>query len=213
MNSFAHFFWQRKFKVLFYTFLVYFSYLMILITAQYVPIDFDVAFLRIKQKEIALPHYQIAFFTHVYTSIFVLLIGLLQFSRTLRNQFKKLHRNLGKTYVLLILVFAAPSGLLMGYYANGGINAQLGFIILAVIWFIFTYKALIYAKQKDFQKHRVFMHRSFALTLSAISLRLLKWVIVSVWELPPMDTTRIIAWGGWILNLILLEIYLFYKRR
>ena len=73
-------------KVLIYLALGYFSYLMILITLQYIPIDFDVAFLSVKQKEIRWVYYQIAFFTHVYTSIFVLLFGLLQFSASLRKK-------------------------------------------------------------------------------------------------------------------------------
>lgn len=213
MNQFVTFLCERKFKVAFYLFLLYFTYLIILITLQYVPVDFDVAFLRIKQDVIGKTHYQIAFFTHVYMSIFVLLIGLVQFSNTLRNRFTKAHRLLGKSYLVLITALAAPSGLIIGYYANGGIIAQIGFMLLALLWYYFTYKAFAAAVQRKFDKHRVFMMRSFALTLSAISLRLLKWVIVSIWELPPMDTTQIIAWGGWMLNLILLEIYFAFKRR
>lgn len=213
MNQFVTFLWERKFKVAFYLFLLYFTYLIILITLQYVPVDFDVAFLRIKQDVIGKIHYQIAFFTHVYSSIFVLLIGLVQFSNTLRNRFTKVHRLLGKSYLVLITALAAPSGLIIGYYANGGIIAQIGFMLLSLLWYYFTYKAIAAAVQRKFDKHRVFMMRSFALTLSAISLRLLKWVIVSIWELPPMDTTQIIAWGGWMLNLILLEIYFAFQKR
>jgi uncharacterized membrane protein YozB (DUF420 family) len=181
---------------------------MILITLQYIPIDFDVAFLRIKQDIIGLKHYQIAFFTHVYTSIFVLLLGLFQFSASLRKNFPTIHRTIGKSYVILILLLASPSGLVIGYYANGGLISQLGFMTLAILWFVFTLMAFNYARKREFKKHRIFMLRSFALTLSAISLRLLKFGIVGLWELPPMDVTRIIAWGGWCLNLVLIELYI-----
>jgi len=64
---------------IYYLLLGYFSFLMILITVQYVPINLDVAFLHIKQEEIALQHYQVAFFSHVYSSVFVLLEDLLSF--------------------------------------------------------------------------------------------------------------------------------------
>ncbi len=213
MKAVLHFLWQRKFAVLFYFFLSYFSYLMLLITLQYFPIDIDVAFLRIKQDVIRLTHYQLAFFTHIYTSIFVLFFGFFQFSNTLRKRQPLVHRGIGKMYVFLILYLAAPSGLLMGYYANGGWIAQIAFMLLALLWFYFTMKAFHHAKKKDFIAHRKFMIRSFALTLSAISLRLLKWGIVSIWELPPMDTTKIIAWCGWMLNLAFVELYFVFENR
>ena len=186
----------------------YFSYLMILITVQYIPINLDVAFLIIKQDEIAFRHYQVAFFSHVYTSIFVLLAGFTQFSKSIRTNFPKVHRIVGYSYISLILLVASPSGLIMGYYANGGIIAQVSFIILSILWFIFTFQALRFAKQKNWTAHKNFMLRSYALTLSAISLRLFKWMIATIWELPPMDTYRIVSIAGWVVNLILVEIYI-----
>ncbi len=186
-------------------------YLMILITWQYVPINFDVAFLNLKQEEIIYPHYQIAFFSHVYSSIFVLIIGAFQFSKTIRNHFSNLHKNLGKFYILLVLAIASPSGLVMAYHANGGVFSKISFSIQAVLWFYFTWKAYQFAKNKDWEKHQNFMLRSFALTLSAISLRLLKWGIVSTLAPPPMDTYKVVSWLGWMLNLAIVEIYIWKK--
>jgi uncharacterized membrane protein len=197
---------SKALKVIFYLSLCYFTYLMMLITIQYIPIHFDVAFLRIKQDVIVHRHYQISFFTHVYTSIFVLIIGSFQFVSALRKRFRALHRFLGQAYVALILFFAAPSGLILGYYANGGIIAQIGFMLLALFWFYTTFAAFNFARKKQFEKHRKYMIRSYAFTLSAITLRLLKLGIVNFWELPPMDITRIIAWGAWISNLVFAEL-------
>ena len=199
------------FTIAWYGFLSYFIYLMILITVQYIPLRFDAAFLNIKEAEIALPYYQVAFFSHVYTSIFVLLLGALQFSTYLRNAFTKLHRISGKLYVFLILVIASPSGFIMAIHANGGFYSKLSFCLQAVLWFIFTVLALIYALRKDWLSHEKFMYRSYALTLSAISLRLLKWIIVSALALPPMDTYKLVAWLGWVFNLALVEVYFLYR--
>lgn len=194
-------------KVIYYLSISYFTYLMILITLQYVPARLDVAFLNIKEEATALKHYPFVFFSHVYTSIFVLITGIFQFSKTIRNQFPSLHRNLGKAYIFLVLLIASPSGLVMAFYANGGFFSKLSFFIQAILWFVFTYKAFQYVKKKDWINHRKFMMRSYALTLSAISLRLFKWIIVSTLELPPMDTYRIVAWLGWVFNLVLVEMY------
>jgi hypothetical protein len=188
----------------------YFSYLLLLITIQYIPLNFDVAFLSIKQDEIQLFHYKIAFFIHVYTSIFLVAFGWMQFSTYIRNKYKYFHRNVGKFYILVILLFSGPSGLVMSYYANGGIISQTAFIILSVLWMLFTYLSYHYARKLDFKKHQQFAIRSFALTLSAISLRLFKYIIVFLFQPLPMDTYRIVSWLGWTFNLLLAELLILY---
>jgi hypothetical protein len=191
---------------------LYFAQLMVLITLQYVPINYDVSFLQLK-NEINLPHYQIAFFTHVYSSIFVLMLGFLQFIPWLRKKYKKAHRIIGISYVFLVLCLAAPSGLVMGYYGNGGVYSQISFCLQAILWFIFTLLGFRYALKGKYEKHFELMSYSYALTLSAISLRLFKWVIVSVWELPPMDTYKIVVWAGWVFNLLVAYLIITFSRK
>ncbi len=197
-------------KYLFWLAYAYFSYLLFLITIQYIPLNYDVAFLRIKQDEIQLFHYKIAFFTHVYTSIFLVAIGWMQFSNSIRKKFATLHRQIGKFYILIILLFSGPSGLIMSYYANGGIISKTAFIILSILWMLFTYLSFYYANKIDFKNHQKFAIRSFALTLSAISLRLFKYIIVFLFQPLPMDTYRIVSWLGWTFNLLLAEIIIIY---
>ncbi|GAA4276050.1 DUF2306 domain-containing protein [Aquimarina mytili] len=179
---------------------------MFRITVQYFPINFDVAFLRIKQQYIHFAHYRIAFYTHVIFSVFSLFAGFTQFSKTIRTKYTRIHRIAGWIYLVSILVFAAPSGLVIGYYANGGFWSQLAFCLLAVGWFWFSLQAILALRQKEYQKHQIFMIRSFALTLSAITLRLWKYLIVLVFQPRPMDVYQIVAWLGWVLNLIIAEI-------
>lgn len=181
--------------------LAFFSWLMLLICWQYIPINFDVAFLRIKQTQIKMPHYQVAFFTHVYTSLFTILAGFTQFSPYIRKHFAKTHRLIGKAYIFIVLFLAGPSGFVLALYAKGGFWSQLSFIILSVLWILFTFVALRKAIKKDFIAHKKFMYFSYALTLSAITLRLWKWITVHTIALPPMDTYIIVAWLAWTLNL------------
>lgn len=193
-------------KIIVYGFLIYFIYLLTLITVQYIPINYEVAFLNLKIEEIKLPIYRVAFFSHVYSSLFIIMLGLTQFSDTIRRKFCFIHQTIGKVYVVLILLIASPSGLVMAYFANGGITSKISFAILSVLWFVLTYKAYLFIKKKDFENHRDFMIRSYALTLSAISLRLFKFVIVTTFELPPMDTYRMVSVLGWTVNLLIAEI-------
>ncbi|MGB3851495.1 MAG: DUF2306 domain-containing protein [Tunicatimonas sp.] len=183
------------------------------ITLQYIPFNTDTAFLRIKQPVIGLTHYRLAFFVHVYTSMFVLLAGATQFSSSLREHQPQWHRRFGWLYVVTIVVFAAPSGLVMGWYANGGLSSQIGFCLLSVAWFYTTTKAVLTARQLNWSAHRAWMIRSFALTLSAITLRAWKFILVALLHPRPMDVYRTVAWLSWLGNLVIAEIIIYQMKK
>ncbi|WP_162072087.1 DUF2306 domain-containing protein [Chryseobacterium fistulae] len=193
------------FKILLIMGFGYFFWLMLRITLEYIPLKANVSFLMIKQTEvIERPEYLAFFYTHVYTSIFVLLSG---FFAILRKNWglTNFHRNAGKIYIFLILIFSAPSGIYMGFFANGGTFSKISFILLGGFWWFSTFKAYQLAKQKKFHEHKQWMWRSFALTLSAITLRLWKVIIVYLFHPNPMDVYEIIAWMGWVPNILLVE--------
>ena len=182
------------------------------ITIAYIPHNTDVGFLRIKQHYIHIDHWRIAFFIHVYASLWVLLAGFTQFSKRIQKHNPGLHRSFGYIYVADVILITGPAGLLMGFYANGGLSSRTAFVVLAVLWIYFTAMALWKARRGDFKSHRHFMIRSFALTLSAITLRAWKYSITNSFELPPMDVYRAVAWLGWVPNLIFAE-YLIRRNR
>ena len=195
--------------------LAFFSFLMLRIIFLYIPIQNDVAFLQLKQSYIHITEWRIAFFVHVFSSILALLAGFTQFSKWLLKHRPRLHRAMGYTYVINILVVTGPAGLLMSFYANGGISSRIAFVLLSVLWIGFTAIALYKALKKDFKAHRFFMIRSYALTLSAITLRVWKVLLANYTDIAPMDRYRIIAWLGWVLNLLLAEciIYYYFKKK
>lgn len=195
---------------LWYIALLYFSYLMLLITLQYVPINADVAFLRVKTDVTGLWYYNVAFFTHVYSSMFVLLAGIIQFSSFIRTRFIPLHRWSGRVYVAVIICISGPSGLIMGFYGNGGWIGQLAFCLLAMLWIWFTWKGFFAILSGDLILHKAWMYRSYALTLSAISLRLWKFVLVYLFEPKPMDLYQLVAWLGWTGNLVIAEVFIYF---
>jgi Predicted membrane protein (DUF2306) len=165
----------------------------------------DTAFLQLKQDYLHITEWRFAFYTHVFSSILVLLAGFTQFSQSFHKKYRSLHKKLGYVYVINILMVTGPASLLMGFYANGGLSSRIAFVLLAVLWLGFTAIALYKAIKKDFVAHRIFMIRSFALTLSAITLRIWKVIFAATTDIPPMDRYRIIAWLGWVLNLIIAE--------
>ena len=176
----------------------------------YIPVQTDVAFLQLKQEYIHITAWRIAFFVHVFSSSLALLAGFTQFSKKLLKQKPKLHRALGYTYVINVLMITGPAGLLMSFYANGGISSRIAFVLLSSLWISTTALALYKAIKKNFKAHRFFMIRSYALTLSAVTLRIWKVLLANFTQVPPMDRYRIIAWLGWTLNLLVAELIILY---
>lgn len=183
----------------------FFFWLMFKITAQYTSLKTDLAFLAIKQDYVHLWYYRLAFFIHVFSAILVLLAGYTQFSASIRRRFPTIHRRAGWFYVLVTLLLAGPSGFLIGIYANGGLSSQIAFCLLAVLWILFTAIALLKIIRKEVMAHRAWMIRSFALALSAITLRAWKYILVSLFHPKPMDVYQLVAWLGWTLNLVIAE--------
>jgi hypothetical protein len=195
--------------------LSFFSFLMLRIIFIYIPLQTDVGFLQLKQRFMHVTEWRVAFFVHVYASMLVLLAGFTQFTKKILQQYPKLHRAAGYIYVINILIITGPAGLLMSFYAEGGTSSRIGFVLLSVLWMLFTAIALYYAIKKKFKQHRSFMIRSFALTLSAITLRAWKVILATFTDIPPLDRYRIIAWLGFGLNLIIAEwiIYKYYSKK
>lgn len=189
----------------------WFCWLMWEITLQYIPWNEDVAFLRIKQEYMGLAYYRQAFFLHVYTAILSLLAGFTQFFPGITRRAPLLHRYSGWLYVGVVIALAGPSGFVIGLHANGGLSSQIAFCLLGILWVYCTFKG--WQRRRDWQAHRAWMVRSFALALSAITLRAWKYVIIALWHPRPMDAYRVVAWLGWVLNLAIAEYLIYYWRQ
>lgn len=199
-------------NVLLLLILAFFVFLMARISIAYMPYNTDVGFLRIKQDYIDLDFWRSAFFVHVYVSIWVLLAGFTQFSESIRTFRPRLHRIFGCIYAVDVVLITGPAGLVMGFYANGGITSKVSFVTLAIGWITFTALAVFKARNGDFITHRDFMIRSYALTLSALTLRAWKYSINNMFDFPPMDVYRAVAWLGWVPNILFAELLIWrYK--
>lgn len=184
---------------------LFFFFLMLRITWPYFSFRYDVDFLLTKQTVLHVTVWRLAFYTHISSSLLVLLFGVFQFVRTIMYRFPRLHRMLGKAYVTLVLLVSAPSGFIMALYANGGIWAKASFAILAILWWLFTYKAWRHVVKGEIEKHLAFMYRSYALTLSAITLRTYVLLLPYVIHIKGKDLYVLVAWLSWIPNLLLAE--------
>ncbi len=187
---------------------LFFVYLMIQVTLPYLSLRYDIGFLLTKQPVLHLASWRVSFYIHITTSIVVLLAGFFQFVKPILLSLPRVHRILGKVYVVLVLVCCAPSGFVMALYANGGFWAKLSFAITSVLWWAFTWQAYRKISKGNSKEHKAYMYRSFALTLSAITLRIFVWILPAfsyIHHLHGKEMYIWVAWLSWLPNLFIAE--------
>jgi uncharacterized membrane protein len=181
------------------------TFLMLQLALGYTALDDHVGFLQQKQAYLHLPVWKAAFYVHVFTSVLSLMAGFTQFSPDILKHHRWLHRAVGRVYVFNILLINFPAGMIMAVYANGHLPSKIAFVILDSLWFWFTLKALIEVKRGNIQLHRDYMIRSYALTLSAVTLRTWKIIMIHSTNLPPETIYMMNSWLGFVPNLLCAE--------
>jgi hypothetical protein len=193
---------------LFWLFTSLLAWALVLLCVEYLGFEPNVNFLFVKGTLQFDSVWQPVFYVHVISGMLCLLVAPLQFIPFIQKN-KIAHRWLGYIYVITVIGFSAPTGLYMAFFAEGGFYATVGFLAMGFAWVFFTFLAVRYAIQKDIKKHKQWMFRSYAISLSAVTLRLLVPAL-SFWS--TMDAEFIIiftAYASWLLNLAISEIILF----
>ena len=140
---------------------------------------------------------------HMAMGGIALIAGALQFSTAIRFERPRLHRRIGMVYVAMV-VLSGVGGLLIATTATGGVPAEFGFGLLAVLWVGSALLAVRSARAGAYEMHRVWMIRSYALCLAAVTLRLyLPIFAIAGVQFP--DSYPAIAWLCWVPNLVVAE--------
>src|SRR5271165_1356833 len=105
---------------------------------------------------------------HTLCGVIALLIGPIQFSSRLRQRHLKFHRVLGRIYVLSVFI-----GALTGIALASGRPGLPGTSMQAAAWVVCTTAALITARNRQIIQHRQWMARSYAVTFTFVSSRVL----------------------------------------
>ena len=144
--------------------------------------------------------WNIGFYGHILLGGLALFIGWAQFSKKLRKVNLKMHRNVGKVYIISVLI-SGICGIYIAFNATGGIIASLGFISLGVIWLFTTFRAYNAVRNKDLTLHKGFMIYSYAACFAAVTLRIWLPILNIVFD-DFVVAYRIVAWLCWIPNMV-----------
>ena len=190
------------------------TFFMLTMIIEYSSFRTDIHFLKLKQVYLPITIWRVCFYIHVFSSVLALAAGLTQFSGHIQRKYKKVHRTIGKIYVIVVLLVNFPTALVLAYYANGLLPTKIAFTLLDCLWFFFTFRAYTAIRKKKIIEHKEFMIRSFALTFSAITLR--TWNIVLSETFPGTDQLTLYmidAWMGFVPNLLVAEWLIRRKRK
>ncbi|SEN37223.1 DUF2306 domain-containing protein [Paenibacillus sp. OV219] len=153
--------------------------------------------------------------THILFAFIALITGFLQFVTRIRVQHPQTHRYLGRGYVISVFI----SGLLalpIIFYMED-FTKSLAFLTLTIVWLVTCWNGYRAAVKGRFPEHRIWMMRSFGITLVAVSARLLmpllllSYYILSGFSIPG-GRTRMVEealnvniWVGLLLNFVIIE--------
>jgi uncharacterized membrane protein len=105
---------------------------------------------------------------HTLCGVVALLSGPIQFSSRFRRRHLKFHRVLGRIYVVSVFIGAATGvALATGRPGFSGTSMQ------AAAWVVCTSAALLTARNRQIVQHRQWMARSYAVTFTFVSSRVL----------------------------------------
>jgi len=186
--------------------LAFFTFLMVRLSLPYTAMNSGVDFLTTKQRVYHIFYWRVSFYTHVFTSCLVLIAGFTQFNPWLLRRYPKVHRRMGWVYLVTVIGVSGPAAFMMAWHANGGLHARTSFTLLSLLWVSYTFYAGWKVVKKEFATHGAFMFRSYALTLSAITLRLYTYISAFLpLAASPREIYITTAWLSWVPNLLIAE--------
>lgn len=191
----------RLVKFCYYVFALVYCGVIIHLSFSYFPPDFSEGFLI--GKQLIFGFYKFFFYTHIITAPVCFIIAL---SQLLFNK-SKLHKIMGVIYVILVLFFAAPSGLIMSFFALGSYLSVISFVLLSLLWSYTTLMGFLNAKAYLLMSHKVFMTRSFILANSAILLRIFMYLNQAIFNNTSQLAYDIISIVSWLPFLLVFEVY------
>jgi uncharacterized membrane protein len=144
--------------------------------------------------------YRIGFYTHIIFAALALLVGWVQFSSKIRNRNLKLHRAIGKIYIITALL-GSMGGIYIGFYSTGGLVPAAGFISLGLFWFYSTLRGYLTIMDKKIEQHQRMMIYSYACCFAGVTLRAYQPFLIMYFG-DFITAYKVVAWLCWVPNLV-----------
>lgn len=133
-----------------------------------------------------------------------LLTGPFLFWVRFREPPLSIHFHLGTIYVVACFL-SGLAGLMLLAFARLSLANVIALILLNAIWLVTIVMAIRTMRSDDLAANRRWLLRSFSLTFSAVTLRLL---VVLFFDETNSSISPLLLWLGWVPNLFLMELFI-----
>ena len=189
-------------------FFVFFAIVVGLYALLYFQVSENVGLLTRKSMKLLVSQvWWAAFNVHISFGGIALLIGWSQFSKKIRDKKIRLHRTLGKIYLIAVM-FAGVAGFYLAIHSEGGIIANVGFSGMALAWLTTSTLAYRSIRKLQIDAHRAWMIISYALAFAAVTLRLYLPTFEIFFGMGFDESYTIIAWLCWVPNLFVAQYFI-----
>ncbi|WP_088043121.1 DUF2306 domain-containing protein [Bacillus sp. EAC] len=156
-----------------------------------------------------------ALVAHIIFACIALISGFFQFNSRIREKKPRIHRLLGRLYVISVFLSGLLAFAVIIYIEN--FAKATSFIALSFIWLFTCWKGYKSALKRNMSEHRKWMIRSFGITLVAVSGRvivpilLLIYALLNGFNLPGgreqmvEEVLNVNIWVGLLLNIMIVE--------
>lgn len=150
-----------------------FNFGILEIALKYIQPTFEEAFLLQKRHLMENSVFKAGLAAHGISACLALLCCSFLALIRIENKKPALHRFIGKVALVLIFLVVVPGGLVLSYYASGGVIGKLLFFLLSVYTAYLAYDGLKKIREKKIVLHQLIMTELMTILCSAIILRLL----------------------------------------
>ena len=145
---------------------------------------------------------------HLSAGMLALLIGPFQFIAAIRKKYVKVHRFMGKTYLICVLL-GAIAAYYLAFTSQINIVYAGGLTSLATVWLTTGLMAFISIKKGRTNLHREWMVRSYVVTFGFVTFRLFDELLTNYYpSIPQPDRLALLSWTCWAIPLFFTEVIL-----
>ncbi|MFI5592424.1 DUF2306 domain-containing protein [Amycolatopsis sp. NPDC051758] len=160
------------------------------------------------------PGYYTSLVIHGVPAGLALIVGPWQFVPRLRARFPRLHRVMGRVY-LITVVIAALVAVYSAAVTKSGFPVQVAFFVLIVAWLYTAWQAYRTIRRREVQLHRIWMIRNYTLTFAAVTLRLYQLPLLALMNsvdwLPYKDVYTVSTWLALLGNVMVAEFFIIQR--
>jgi uncharacterized membrane protein len=152
---------------------------------------------------------------HLLGGITALIIGPFQFSTSFRNRYLKIHRTLGKIFIIAIII-GSFCAIYMSFTVAQQVNIpwSISLFVLALVWLVSALMAYRMIRLKRIPQHREWMIRTYVITFAFVLFRFINESSIARSLIETFEERGPTAiWLSWAVPLFITEVVLQWSKK